>query len=102
AEHDIESFGVGLHQTVFDAVMDHFNEVAGSGFATIKISQLCGTLPVFAACGFRDVSWTRSEGCENRIEPLRTRSVAADHQTITAFQAPNPAAGTDIEIFDAG
>ena len=34
--HDGEAFGVGLHQAVLDAVVDHLDEVAGAGGADVS------------------------------------------------------------------
>jgi hypothetical protein len=37
---DVETFGVGGHQAVLDAVVDHFDEVSGAGRAAVQIPAL--------------------------------------------------------------
>ena len=38
----MESFTIGLHHAVFDAVVDHFHKMAGPGITAIKIAILRG------------------------------------------------------------
>ena len=38
--HDLEAFGVGLHQAVFDAVVDHLHVVAGARAADVEVAAL--------------------------------------------------------------
>ena len=51
---DVEALGIGLHQAVFDAVVDHLDEVAGAGRPGMDIALLgavVGELVAAAACG---------------------------------------------------
>ena len=50
--HNVEAFGVRLHQAVLDAVVDHLHEVTGAGGAAVEIALLgrC-LLAVAAGCG---------------------------------------------------
>ena len=36
--HDLEAFGVGLHQAVLDAVVDHLHVVAGARSADVQVA----------------------------------------------------------------
>ncbi len=40
--HDLESLGVGLHEAVLDAVVDHLDEVAGARRADVGVTALGG------------------------------------------------------------
>ena len=40
--HDLEAFGVGLHEAVLDAVVDHLDEVAGAHRADVGVPALGG------------------------------------------------------------
>ena len=51
-----------------------------------------------ATRGARHLATARREGGENRIETLNDLCVATDHHAITTFQAPDAAAGSDIDV----
>src|SRR5260370_307089 len=82
--------GVGDHDAVLDAVVDHLHEMAGTGRAAMQIAAL-GRAADLLASGKprRGVSAGRQRG-EDRIEVLDDRLVAADHEAISALQPPHP------------
>src|SRR3546814_17134953 len=49
-EH-VEPFSIGLHQTVFDAVVDHLDEMARAGRTDVDVALLGTTLLNFLARG---------------------------------------------------
>ena len=48
-----------------------------------------------------DVAAARCEGGEDRVEMLHHVALAADHHAIAALEAPDAAAGADVDIVDA-
>src|SRR5262249_32133332 len=98
---DVESLRIGLHQAIFDAVMDHLDEMSGANRAGMDIALLDAGIAAVASRRARDVAGTGRECGEDRIEPVDDWLVAADHHAITALQAPDAAGGADVDIVDA-
>ncbi len=48
---DVEALGVGGHEAVLDAVVDHFDEVAGAVGAAVEIAVLGEVPPELLAAG---------------------------------------------------
>ncbi len=68
--HQLEAFGVRLHQAVLDAVVNHLHVVAGAVIADAQVAVL------------------RRERQEDRLEPLADVRLAADHQAVAFVRAP--------------
>src|SRR3546814_13704327 len=67
-EH-VEPFSIGLHQTVFDAVVDHLDEMARAGRTDVDVALLgTRTLNFLARGGARDCAQPRRERIEDRIQ----------------------------------
>jgi len=79
------AFGVGLHQAVFDAVMDHLGEVAGAGRADAA--------PALVLAG--------RQRLEDRPQGFHDLFVTADHHAVALGQAPHAAAGAAVDVVDA-
>src|ERR1700722_13134849 len=90
---DVKAFGVGGHQAVFDAVVDHLYEVPGAGRAAVEVAVFGGSDGFFSAGSAIHVAATRRERFENGVEVFDDIVFAADHLAIAAFEAPNTAAG---------
>src|SRR5205807_7107475 len=73
----------------------------GAGRAGVDIALLDTRVASLAAGRARDVSDAGRQCLEDRIEPVHHRLVAADHHTVAAFDAPDAAAGADVEIMQA-
>src|SRR6266404_2830923 len=98
---NVQTLGVSGHQAVFDAVVDHFDEVAGAGGTTVKVTLLRGAGHLIAAGSALHVAAPRRKRLEDGIETLYDGRLAANHLAIAAFEAPDAAAGTDIAIVDS-
>src|SRR5450432_3540250 len=98
---DVETLGIGLHQAIFNAVMDHLDEMPGADGAWMDVTLLDAGVAALAARRARDVADPRRQTGEDRIEPVDHRLVAADHHAIAALDAPDAARGADIDIVDA-
>ncbi len=81
---DREAFGVGLHQPVFDAVMDHLGEMPGTDRADAA--------PTFIP--------RRCKRFENRPQPFDGRWIAADHHAVAFRKTPDAAAGAAVDVVD--
>src|SRR3954453_14034646 len=82
--HDLEAFGVGLHQAVLDAVVDHLRVVAGSRRAAMDV----------AAIG-------RSEALEDGLERLDVLTLSADHRAVAVDESPDAAGDAGVNEADA-
>ena len=76
---DVEAFGIGLHQAVFDAVVDHLDEVAGADRAGMDVALLDARIAPFAAGRARNVADARRQRLRRsdragRPPPCRRRS----------------------------
>ena len=99
---DVEAFGVGLHQAVLDAVVDHLDEVAGAARARSAGSPARRADRGPSRPGVRGMSpRARRQRLEDRIEVLDDVLVAADHQAVAALEAPDAAAGAGVDVVDA-
>jgi hypothetical protein len=56
AAQDADSLGVGSHQTVLDAIVDHLDEVAGAVGAAVQVALLGGAFALLASGGARNVA----------------------------------------------
>ena len=81
--HDLEPLGVGLHQPVLDAVVDHLDEVAGPGRPDVGVAALGG------------------EGQEGGLAHGHGLRRAPHHQAVALLQAPDAAGGAGVDQGDA-
>ena len=93
-------FGVGGHDAVFDAVVDHLDEVAGAVGTAVQVALFGGAAEFLAARRARNVADAGSEGGEDGIEMLDDVFFAADHHAVAAFESPDTAAGADVDVVD--
>src|SRR5260370_4277636 len=93
---DVKTFGIGLHQAIFDAVMNHLDEVPGADRAGVDVALLDPGIASLAPAGARNVADARRQYREDRIEPIHHRLIAADHHAIAAVATPDPALGAEL------
>src|SRR5260370_22115862 len=98
---NVQAFGVRGHQAVLDAVVDHFDEVAGAGRAAVKIAFFRSAANPFASRSAIGIATSWRECFENRIQALDDFSFAADHLAVAAFEAPNASARAYVAIMNA-
>ena len=65
---DVEAFGVGGHEAVFDAVVDHLDEVAGAVGSAVEVAVFGGAAELLAAGGARSYADAGGEGFEDGVE----------------------------------
>ena len=70
---DVEALGIGLHQAVLDAVVDHLDEMAGAAGPGMEIALLDARIAAVAARRARDVAEPGRQRREDRIEPVDRR-----------------------------
>src|SRR6516225_2906291 len=99
--HDVEALGDRLHHAVLDAVVDHFDEMAGAAGAGMQVALLGAPISSLAAGGGWNGPSSRGQRSKDRIEPVHHRRFAADHQAVAAFQSPHAARGANVEVVEA-
>ena len=95
---DVEAFRVGLHQSVFDAVMHHLDEMPGAGWPGVNVAPLGAGGGILAAGRARNITQPRGERREDRIEMIDGLLRAAGHQAVAAFDTPDAAGGAAIDV----
>src|SRR5262249_21208746 len=95
---DIESLGIGLHKAVFDAVMNHLDEVTRAIRSGVDVATLSAGIAAIAFGGSRYAARAGGERRKDGIEPFDDLLFAADHHAIAALEAPHAAAGADVHV----
>ncbi len=95
---NVEAFGVGGHQAVFDAVVNHLYEVPTAAWPAVEIAFFGRAGGFFAARSARGGAAAGGERFENWVEVLDDFFFTANHLTVTAIESPNAAAGADVAI----
>src|SRR5215471_9145259 len=67
---DVESLGVGGHQSILDSVVHHLDEVAGSRWPAMQVALFGGSRDFLASRCSGNVAASRGERLEDRIEML--------------------------------
>src|SRR4051812_313819 len=98
---DVEAFGIGLHQSVLDTVVNHLHEVPGADRAAVQPAVLGGALLAFAAGRRWNAAAAGRQLLPEGRQPPDRLYVAADHQTVAAVEAPHAAAGAGVDVEDA-
>ena len=98
---DVEALGVGLHQSVLDAVMHHLDEVPGAGRSGVNVAALGAGIALLAARRAGDIAEPRRERREDRIEVIHGLLWAADHHAIAALDTPDAAGRAAIDVANA-
>lgn len=79
---DSQSLGVGGHDSVFDPVMDHLDEVTGAIRTAVQIALLGAGNLLFASRRTRSVTHARRQCGENRIKVFHYRRLTAKHHAV--------------------
>src|SRR5580692_7077119 len=98
---NVQSFGVGSHQAIFDSIVDHLHEVTCSRWAAVEITFLSRSTNLLAAGSTVDVSAARRERFEDGVEVFHDVQFSANHLAVPALKSPDAAAGADVAIVDA-
>src|ERR1700722_897309 len=98
---NIETLGIGLHQAIFDAVVNHLDEVSGADRPGVNVALLDPAIAALASRGAWDIADARRQRREDRIKAIHPRLVAADHHAVATLDAPDAAGGADVDIMDA-
>src|ERR1700682_4431478 len=81
--------------------MHHLDKVARARWAAMQVTLLRGAANFFAPRSTRSVTATRGKRLEDGVEALYNFIFSADHLAIAAFQAPNAAAGSHVNVVQA-
>src|SRR6185437_13270892 len=98
---DVEAFRVGLHQSVFDAVVHHLDEMPGARWPGVNVAALGAGGGLLAAGGARNIAQAGSERGEDRIEMIDGLLWTANHQAVAALDAPDAAGRAAIDVANA-
>src|ERR1035438_2663067 len=84
---NVKSFGVGSHQSVFNPVMNHLDEMAGTGRSAMEITLLDRAANLFPSGCARNIAASWSKRPKDWIQVQYGIALASDHQTITAHRS---------------
>src|SRR4051794_23414883 len=97
----IKALRIGLHQAVFDAVVNHLDKMSGANRAGVNIALFDAGIAPLAPGRAWNIAHPRRQRRKDRIEPVDHRLVAADHHAVTALDAPDASAGANVKVMDA-
>src|SRR5258708_32695011 len=86
---------------MFDAGMDHLDEVTGAVGAAVKVAFLGSASNLLALGGTRRCIDARCQGVEDGVEALHDVGFAANHLAVAAFEPPDAATDPTIKGVDA-
>src|SRR5581483_2655819 len=98
---NVKTLGIGLHQAIFDTVMDHLDEVSGADGTGMKITLFDARIAAFSPFGARDIADPWRKRGKDQIEAFDHLLVASDHHAIASLKAPDATRSADIDIVDA-
>src|SRR5579872_6865743 len=98
---DVEAFGIGRHEAVFDAVMNHLHEMSGAMPPAMQVAVFGGRgTGLTARNAGRGIDRRRERG-EDRGKSAHDVLIATDHLAEAALQSPDAAARADVDIVNA-
>src|SRR5665213_3408736 len=100
APQNVQPFGIRLHEAIFDAVVNHLDEMAGAGSPAIKIAFLSRAGRLFAPRRARDIAASRRKRLEDRIQVVDRLGLTSNHQAETTLETPYATAGPDVEVMN--
>src|SRR5439155_8482826 len=92
--------GVGRHEAVLEAVMDHLHEVPGAVRATVQVTLLRRPTPLFATGRARHVPWAGRQRREERVQMTHDVRLAADHEAVAALETEHAAARAAVDVVE--
>src|SRR5207245_619358 len=98
---NVKTLGVGLHETVLDSVVNHFDEMTRARWSAMQEAQLCGGFQRLTTGRSRNVSHPWRQCCKDRFQSFHRGAVTADHQAVAPLDAPQSPARTDIDVIDS-
>ena len=87
---NIQTFRIGGHEAILDAIVNHFDKMAGAAGAAMQIAVLRLARLARRANSARRGGCSRSKALENCIEMLDNPRLAANHLAITPLHARTP------------
>ena len=94
----VQPLGVGLHEPVLDAVVDHLHEVARPGRTAVEPALLLRRRLARAARRARRRVDARRERAQRRSQLRDSAGLAADHQPEPVLEAPDAAADAAVDV----
>ena len=96
-----QALGIRGHDAVFDAVVNHFDEMARAVRTAMQVALFGGTAKLLATGRAGNIADAGRQGCENGIQTFNDVLFAADHHAITAFQSPDAAACAHVHVMNS-
>src|SRR5215472_14596434 len=93
-----QALRISCHHSVFDSVVDHLYEMAGTVRSAMQITLLRCAIEFFATRSAGNIANPGSESRENRIEMLDDIILPADHHAVATFETPHAATGTHVHV----
>src|SRR5262249_38901732 len=96
-----QPLGVGGHDAVLDAVVYHFDEVAGAIWPAMQITLLGAATNFFTPRRAWDVTHAWGQTGKDGIEVLDHRLFAANHHAVASLQTPDATTRSHVYVVDA-
>ena len=98
---DVEAFSIGRHDSVFDAVVDHLDEMPGPVRAAMQKALFSAAAAGFASGGWRGGTSAGRECRKDRLQVSDNVVLAANHQAVAAVEPGHASAGADIDVMNS-
>src|SRR6266571_4269993 len=95
---DTQALSVGSHDAVLNTIVDHLDEVTGAIRSTKKIPLLGSSSNLFTPSSAWCCIDAGSQGREDRVEMLDDLLLTANHQAVTALEAPDASTRSAVHI----
>src|SRR4029077_6675077 len=95
---DVQALRVRGHQSVFDSVVDHLDEMPRAGRTAMQITFFGGAAGFFAARSALRIATSWSQCFEDGIEMFDDVRFATDHLAVAALEPPDAAAGANVNV----
>src|SRR4051812_43817101 len=90
---DSNALSVRRHHSVFNSVVDHFDEVTGTVGTAVKVSLISSAVQLLTARCYGNIALSGCQRGKDRIKTLDDSRFAPDHHAIPALESPHSPAG---------
>ena len=98
---DVQPLRVGRHDAVFDAIVDHLDEVTRAARTAVQVAMFGSAAYLLPTGRTWRLIDTWSKGGEEEVETPDDDFIPTNHQAVAPLRPPDSAAGPDINVVNA-
>src|SRR6266699_39225 len=97
---DVQTFCISCHDSVFDAIVNHLDEVASPVWPAVEVALLGRSSNFLTTGSARCRVNAGGQNGEDRVKMLHHSFLTADHQAVTTLQAPDSSTRSNVNIMN--